>query len=400
MQFSVNRRLMADMDGRNQLLGILTALSVVFLFNPFLGMVAALCYAFVSRERTAGKYAAAVLLLFLWCLQSTRSFHYGEQSDWYGNYYYNFRAAGQTGMLSYIFLNGREYVWQLFNLVGWYLFRGYFLPFGNLIVVLTYGFTFAAIYRFWRHTQTDVRYLVVSLCLFAFISEINGLSNNLLRQQFAMSMMLYVLVERATMRRIHYLLMIAAFLTHSMTGLFIPLLFLPLGQKASLRFYGYALLGFAALYVLSAHLTIFSVFNSIYAFQRLATATQKYVLKDVMSTSTIYPFFAVTLVLYAKAFFWDRERQRCEWYVTNVFLILICLCLLMTAMPLMQVRYFIVRFFFMPLVIPYFFTPKEHLSDYYLVGVPLVFAYRFFTTPSDWLAPFNDVLYRSLFDFL
>jgi len=41
---------------------------------------------------------------------------------------------------------------------------------------------------------------------------------------------------------------------------------------------------------------------------------------------------------------------------------------------------------FMPLVVPYFFTAKGSLCDYYLITVPLCFAFRFFSTPSIWLA--------------
>ena len=136
------------------------------------------------------------------------------------------------------------------------------------------------------------------------------------------------------------------------------------------------------------------------AFQRLATASNAYALKDIIQPSAVYPFLAVTVILYVKAFFFDSERRKCELYINNLFLILISMCLLMTSMPLMQTRYFIIRFFFMPLVVPYFFTAKGSLCDYYLITVPLCFAFRFFSTPSIWLASSNDIVYRSIFDYL
>ena len=119
-----------------------------------------------------------------------------------------------------------------------------------------------------------------------------------------------------------------------------------------------------------------------------------------LQPSAVYPFLAVTVILYVKAFFFDSERRKCELYINNLFLILISMCLLMTSMPLMQTRYFIIRFFFMPLVVPYFFTAKGSLCDYYLITVPLCFAFRFFSTPSIWLASSNDIVYRSIFDYL
>lgn len=137
-------------------------------------------------------------------------------------------------------------------------------------------------------------------------------------------------------------------------------------------------LGIWLLYILFTNLSIFSS-SSFYAFQRLATASNAYALKDIIQPSAVYPFLAVTVILYVKAFFFDSERRKCELYINNLFLILISMCLLMTSMPLMQTRYFIIRFFFMPLVVPYFFTAKGSLCDYYLITVPLCFAFRFFS---------------------
>lgn len=125
---------------------------------------------------------------------------------------------------------------------------------------------------------------------------------------------------------------------------FIPFLFIRLGKKASFRFYIYIVLGFGLLYILFTNLSIFSS-SSFYAFQRLATASNAYALKDIIQPSAVYPFLAVTVILYVKAFFFDSERRKCELYINNLFLILISMCLLMTSMPLMQTRYFIIRFF-------------------------------------------------------
>ena len=147
-------------------------------------------------------------------------------------------------------------------------------------------FTFAAIYKFWNYIQADPRFLVASLCLFAFVTEVNGICNNLLRQQFAMSMMLYAIIERCTNGRILYPLLVISFFTHTMTGFFIPFLFIRLGKKASFRFYIYIVLGFGLLYILFTNLSIFSS-SSFYAFQRLATASNAYALKDIIQPSAV-----------------------------------------------------------------------------------------------------------------
>lgn len=106
---------------------IQAALALIFLLNPFLGVLSTLFFVFVSKEKSMAFYLVIILTLFMWCLQSTRSFHLGEPSDWAGNYYYNFHNAAITDTLTYLFFTTKEYVWQAFNLIGYYLFDGDFL---------------------------------------------------------------------------------------------------------------------------------------------------------------------------------------------------------------------------------------------------------------------------------
>ena len=78
---------------------IQAALALIFLLNPFLGVLSTLFFVFVSKEKSMAFYLVIILTLFMWCLQSTRSFHLGEPSDWAGNYYYNFHNAAITDTL-------------------------------------------------------------------------------------------------------------------------------------------------------------------------------------------------------------------------------------------------------------------------------------------------------------
>ena len=74
---------------------IQAALALIFLLNPFLGVLSTLFFVFVSKEKSMAFYLVIILTLFMWCLQSTRSFHLGEPSDWAGNYYYNFHNGSK-----------------------------------------------------------------------------------------------------------------------------------------------------------------------------------------------------------------------------------------------------------------------------------------------------------------
>ena len=64
-----------------------------------------------------------------------------------------------------------------------------------------------------------------------------------------------------------------------------------------------------------------------------------------------------------------------------------------------QIRYFITRFFFLPLIVPYFFRQKEFLNDIYLAFIGVFFLYRYMQIESNWLAPFDDIFTRTIFHF-
>lgn len=85
---------------------IQAALALIFLLNPFWGTVnIVFCFCF---KRKINGILVIILTLFMWCLQSTRSFHLGEPSDWAGNYYYNFHNAAITDTLTYLFSRQRN----------------------------------------------------------------------------------------------------------------------------------------------------------------------------------------------------------------------------------------------------------------------------------------------------
>lgn len=86
---------------------IQAALALIFCLTLFGGTVN-IVFVFVSKEKSMAFYLVIILTLFMWCLQSTRSFHLGEPSDWAGNYYYNFHNAAITDTLTYLFSRQRN----------------------------------------------------------------------------------------------------------------------------------------------------------------------------------------------------------------------------------------------------------------------------------------------------
>lgn len=373
---------------------VCVALVILFIVNPIIGTLCTLFLSFATQDKHFAVLDVILLSLLMWLIQSTRSFHMNEPSDWAFNYVINFSLIENLSFIQYILFSGKEIAWQIENYIG-YLIWGKFLPFGNFIVALTYFFTFLSSYIYWKSTKRSIRTLVASLMLFAFISEVSGISNNLLRQQFAMSMMLYVLVCKAVHNKVNWFLMLVALFTHSMTVLFIPFLFINIALRPSRKMIFLILIGLISFGLL---MKIAQSFSGIYILARLASASD-YRGSDVMDTAAVYPFLVVSIILYLKIIVKDKCIFPATLFICNIFLLLVFLCLAFQNMPLVQVRYFITRFFFLPLVVPYFFRQKEFCNNIYLVSVCIFFLYRYIQTGSYWLAPFDELFTRTIFQF-
>ena len=367
---------------------------IFFILNPFIATIGFLIFSFVTQDKRLALFNVILLSLLMWLIQSTRIFSINEASDWAGNYIINFNSIKTKGFADYIFLTGKEFAWQIENYIGYLIFKR-FLPYGNFIVALTYFFTFLSCYVYWKSTGRNVRTLITSLVLFAFISEISMLSNNLLRQQFAMSIMLYVLVFKAVHNKIKWLLLLIAFFTHSMTALFIPFLFINIGIRPSRKMIFLIICGLMFLMLV---MRFASSFTDIYVFSRLNTSAD-YEGVDVMETSAIYPFLVVSIILYLKIVVIDRCYQSFILFINNLFVLLILLCLVFQNMPLVQVRYFITRFFFLPLIIPYFFQQKGNFNFIFMIAVSLFLCILFCMFENHWLVPIEEIFIRSIFEY-
>ena len=353
-------------------------IGILFLINPSVGTISMLFLSFIANDKRLAIPSLVIIIMYIWCFQSTRSFNILEYSDWTGGYYIEFCRVPYTSFIKYILVE-KEFFWQVYNYIGYYLFGGNFLVFANFTVALTFGLTFTSIYCYWYHSKYELRYFIVSIILFAFLSETQLICNNLLRQQFAFSMMLYVIVRRITtgITRKYYFIAILSIFTHTMTALFIPFLFISINKKFTLKGYLYTLLCFFTLYFLIQFLPLLSSIG-FYGAQRLATASE-YTGVDVIESKAIYPFLFVMSIYYIKAIFMDKNCDNNRIFFNNFMIILLLLCILMENMPLMQTRYFIIRLFLLPFIIPYFFVKHTIIKNIFMISVSLFFIVRFFT---------------------
>lgn len=353
-------------------------IGLLFLINPSVATISMLAVSYIANDKRLAIPSAIIVVSYIWCFQSTRSFSLFESMDWAGNYYINFSRVSDTSFIKYIFVE-KEFFWQIFNYIGYYLFNGNFLIYANFIVALTFGLTITSIYNYWHYSNYELRLFIVSIIIFAFLSETQMICNNLLRQQFAFSMILYVIVKKVTTGKIgkYYFLAAVSVFTHTMMFLFIPLLFIKLNKKFTLKGYLYVLLCFFALFISIKYLPYLSTIG-LYGFQRLATANE-YSGIDVMENNAIYLFLFVMCIYYIKAIFIDKKCDSNRIFFCNFMMILLLLCLLMNNMPLMQTRYFILRLFLLPFIIPYFFIKRSIIKSLYMISICSFFIIRFYT---------------------
>lgn len=355
---------------------VLAFFMIMFAISPAIFMPLILVLVFMSNDKRFSPYLLAFFVIYFICVQSTRTFSPSEASDWAGNYYINFNAVSSLSFKDYLQFQNKEPGWQIINFISYYLLSGNFLLFGNLITIVTFLLIGLSAYKYWQHTGFGIRYLVMSLVLVYFFSQFWSFSNNILRQQFAMSIMIYAIVQRATTGHVNILLLITSVTVHNMTILFIPLLYLIPDRKLSHKLLVYLLVIFAIVAIMMKYAGAMAG-SDIYAVQRFSTGSD-YVGSgnDIMDSSDpVYAFIIVVLAFYVKAIYINKTNWTSNYYINNFFLILMMFCLMFSSMPMFQVRYYCTRFYFMPLVFPYLFV-NDHLAN----KIYIVLACLFFMT--------------------
>lgn len=356
--------------------------TILFIFSPLIGCGAMCLFVFFTNDKQYAKVLLPFLALLIFVIQMTRSFSWYEPSDW-PMYRIQYQHASTTPFLQYVF-SEKEVVWNVVRYIGYYLTGGNFILYASIIVSLTFYFTGYSAYKYWGRTGCDVRYLVAALGFCFFFNEFLLISNNLLRQQFAMSLMTLVLVARYTEDRIRWILLLIAVNIHTMTLIFVPFLFLRSDKRLSAKYMLYVICFITFLYLV---INVFSksfAGSSIYALERLNRSTQTvYELDDIINPIVVIKFSAFVMVCYVKALYIDKMTNP---YRNIIYNFIAIFCLFMIAimnLPQVVTRIYICRFFFMPLFFPYIFLKqKSILTNCYLLAIFLFFYIRFLTMDS------------------
>ena len=395
-------------DDKRVMYGIMAVLSVLFVVSPLAGMLITLLFAWFFKTWRMAKFATVILVLFMWCLESTRTFSMGERGDFPG-YMTLFQSLEVMPIWKLVLMPSTstaitpgnttiEYGWQVFNRIGYTIFGDNFFHFAYCTIAAGYLLVFSAIYKYTRSIGANVRYYICAIAFLAFFTTYFSIANNLFRQQTAMSLVIFSLVDTVVNNKFRWYLLLIAVLFHTMCVSFLPLYFVKLYKKPTLKFMGIAALFFALVFFAVQRLDMLSIIN-IGVVQRLASASE-YTGTDVMETTAAIKYFAIVALMYVVVVFMQKKVHPNTIAMMNITMIMALLYIVLEPLPLIQIRYYITRMVFLPFIIPYFFNKNNFIGDMYTLGVIILFMFMFFSADYEHFKfTFDGLLSNTLFHY-
>ena len=387
----------------------------IFLFclNPFLGTLSLLIVKMMINKRDTNSDFLVFLFitLFACLLQYTRIWDTNQPSDWYNDGYWGlFLRVSDTSFVEYIIGAYKEPVWNLLNYIGYYINRGNYQIFSGAVAIATNGLLAYSIYRYWKYVKLPSVTLISMLSLLLFFTEYWGTINNLLRQFFAVSIVIYVYVGKIISGKVNWWLLIAACFIHTLAFIFLPLLICkPLYQVIKWKQMLYLIIALCIATVAINHISFFSsIFSGIdflaYGLKRIESAG------DPLDQNFLDPVAVYTtagLMIVVCIFMnYVLKKDSTTVFFTNLlfFLMLICI-LIVNLMPEIMGRIYVMRFCIWPFVLPLFMVKYKPINTVYAWGIFIFFFTRFLVTFDDirgggFFPPIADLLPRTLIQYL
>lgn len=387
----------------------------IFLFclNPFLGTLSLLIVKMMINKRDTNSDFLVFLFitLFACLLQYTRIWDTNQPSDWYNDGYWGlFLRVSDTSFVEYIIGAYKEPVWNLLNYIGYYITRGNYQIFSGAVAIATNGLLAYSIYRYWKYANLPSVTLISMLSLLLFFTEYWGTINNLLRQFFAVSIVIYVYVGKIISGKVNWWLLIAACFIHTLAFIFLPLLICkPLYQVIKWKQMLYLIIALCIATVAINHISFFSsLFSGIdflaYGLKRIESAG------DPLDQNFLDPVAVYTtagLMIVVCIFMnYVLKKDSTTVFFTNLlfFLMLICI-LIVNLMPEIMGRIYVMRFCIWPFVLPLFMVKYKPINTVYAWGIFIFFFTRFLVTFDDirgggFFPPIADLLPRTLIQYL
>ncbi len=393
--------------------------AILFALNPFFFTLFVMLITVLTNDRRSIlSRLSFILMLFYACLvQTQRVWGYDLPSDWTSNVYEgHFLEVGFTGFFEYVFTK-KEPLWNVLNYIGYYLTDGSAFHFFNGIAIVTIVLLLLSVYIYWQKSGASPVVLISSLAFIVFFVEFSSNLNNLLRQFFALSIIVFAYTIDFSKKKHSLYVLLAASLIHTVGFIFLIFhLIKPLHRKLEveqlLKIFGVTLVVAAVLSQANALHGIFSAVPFLgYAFYRLTTASNPHSFDDIIDPSVIFVNGAVVSIFALTMMLLNKNIGKNMVFYANILMALMLLSMITAVLaPMLMTRLYISRFFFFPFVIPYIFINARG-GFFQMVKLPFswaitVFFIYWFVSKFDsirgggFFPPIDELVMYSLFDFI
>lgn len=365
--------------------GIVIASLLIFLLNPFLGMLLSLFVGFfIGRKDKELTWLICFFIVGFSSLVQMTANVADSMTDW-SAYIEEFKHVGEVSFSKYVSEIFKEPLWSMLEYVLFYLLGGNPYAFVRLIAASTFILMGISIYRYWKYTMTPPSVLVAMLALLFFFSEYWGTVANLLRMFFAMGIVSIGFVNKLRTGKTPWLIYLCAVLIHTLCVLFVAVSFIrPMYQKIKLKNVGYFVLAGGIAAIVMSRISFFqSIFSSIevlsYGFDRLATATDPGD-KNRLDEMTVYINAAVVSGICIFMNYLRKPLPQNLFY-TNLLLISMLLCAVLASLtPEIMGRIYVIRMVLFPFVFPFFMIRSRSVNYLVTLGITAFFFVRFYQT--------------------
>ena len=364
----------------------------LFIINPTVGLIIATLFLLKSRHKENLLHVFVVLLAIWISLVNLTKEPAGDQLS----YLHYFRTAGELKLMSWwkemTAGSMKEPLFYLYTYFSYYLFFSQEKLFFFSLSFFNYIILFETIIYLNKHIGTGFIFAFSGIIVCTFFTQYFALTLHVVRQILGATIIVSTIILRGIDGKPRYLLLIVGILIHT------SLVFLA-GLASISWFYkkldGWriivcitALAGFVILFGMIGQLLLQHSSSSItsYAFSRMKDDAS-----DGSGEVSMGPLIMVLIpmqIICLKLLFHDLPKGHylyrnnndliSPFYpITYIFLLLSFFILSMSKAPLIQYRFFMMVYTFIPFVLPYLFYKTNILSKFYLIGISILFFIRF-----------------------
>lgn len=298
---------------KNQSTALFLLIIGLFFIQPFGALVLLLltCYATFGKSKQDWNRNIFIFISLSILLLAIINSSKANDNDLY--YYIRwFKQSGNTDLFTYISNQPKKsesayavYVWLANNVIS-----NSEAVFKFITTAIQYIFLSLATLRLCNKITTNKAVIMTALILTCFNPYVFSLSIQLVRQSLAVSIFIYVMVERCIYHRNHWFLIVLCPMIHTMTLLLVILLFIPVLNKPikkNITAYSIILLIISSIRVISGYLLSLSAFSdptASYALRR-ASADKVFDLGKATPSAIL-----LTIIIFATSFYCSHIQTK------------------------------------------------------------------------------------------